>query len=61
MSSAFVGKWTYRSFVSNPDINTDFQDLEFGRATLDILEPQAGIVGGTIGGGGWSLALDGTI
>ncbi len=61
MSSSFAGKWTYRSFISNPDINADFQALEFGRATLDIVEPQTGVVGGTIGGPGWSLALDGAI
>ncbi|TIX69347.1 MAG: hypothetical protein E5V30_17815 [Mesorhizobium sp.] len=60
MSSAFVGTWTYRSFVSIPDLNTPFQDLEFGRADLVIQEPQPGVVGGTIGGSGWSLSLRGT-
>lgn len=61
MSSPFVGTWTYRSFVSDPDLNTPFQRLEFGRANLVVAEPQPGKVGGTIGGTGWSLSLDGTM
>ena len=35
-SNPFVGTWTYRSFISNPDIGVDFHDLEFGRGTLTI-------------------------
>jgi hypothetical protein len=60
MSSAFVGTWTYRSFVSNPDLGASFDSLEFGRANLVITEPAAGTVGGSIGGTGWSLNLNGT-
>ena len=26
------GKWTYRSFLNDPDLSTQFNDLEFGRA-----------------------------
>lgn len=59
MTSAFVGTWSYRSFLNNPDLNTEFGDLEFGRAELVITEPETGIVGGTLGGPGWSLALKG--
>ncbi|MDW9670847.1 hypothetical protein GOB27_30435 [Sinorhizobium meliloti] len=61
MSSPFVGTWTYRSFVSDPNLNTPFEDLEFGRANLVITELTSGKVGGTIGGTGWSLNLDGRI
>ncbi|MGO7265016.1 hypothetical protein [Rhizobium leguminosarum] len=61
MSSAFVGTWTYRSFVSDPNLDAPFDGLEFGRANLVISEPTAGIVGGSIGGTGWSLALNGTM
>src|SRR5437660_1922886 len=28
-SATFVGAWTYRSFLSNPDIKVDFNQLEF--------------------------------
>ena len=35
-SNPFVGTWTYRSFINNPDIAVDFNDLEFGRGTLTI-------------------------
>ena len=29
-ANAFVGKWTYRSLLNNPDITQDFDKLEFG-------------------------------
>lgn len=61
MSSPFLGTWTYRSFQNNPDLATPFGQLEFGRANLVIEEPQPGVVGGAIGGTGWSLSLRGAI
>lgn len=60
MSALFAGTWTYRSFVSDPNLATPFDRLEFGRANLAITVSDAGKVGGSIGGPGWSLALDGT-
>lgn len=59
MTNPFVGKWTYRSLLNDPDVTTDFDKLEFGRATIEITEPSPNLVGGTIGGPGWSLALHG--
>lgn len=56
----FVGSWTYRSFQNNPDINREFNDLEFGRATLVITATDSTTLGGTIGGQGWSLNLHGS-
>lgn len=38
-ANPFVGKWTYRSFKSIPEINTPFDKLEFWRATLTVEEP----------------------
>ena len=32
----FVGSWTYRSLLNDTDVNTDFNDLEFGRGTIVI-------------------------
>jgi len=32
----FLGDWTYRSFINDPDISKDFHDLEFGRGELVI-------------------------
>ncbi|HET9766953.1 MAG TPA: hypothetical protein VFS60_08900 [Thermoanaerobaculia bacterium] len=55
----FVGSWTYRSLLNNPDINADFDSLEFGRATIVIEEAPMQLLKGTIGGPGWSLALKG--
>ena len=55
------GKWTYRSFLNDPDLSTQFNDLEFGRGTITIDDAPMGALQGTIGGPGWSLALSGSI
>jgi hypothetical protein len=57
----FVGRWTYRSLLNDPNINTKFDDLEFGVGTLVIEAPTPDLVRGTIGGDGWSLALHGSL
>ena len=56
----FVGTWTYRSLLNDPDINQDFDKLEFGRGNLVIEEAAPEVLTGTIGGPGWSLALHGS-
>lgn len=56
----FVGTWTYRSLLNDPDLNTDFDKLEFGRANIVIEEAAPQLLTGTIGGDGWSLALHGS-
>jgi hypothetical protein len=58
---SLVGKWTYRSFLSNPDLSTAFNDLEFGRGTITVVEAPMGVFAGTIGDTGWSLELNGSI
>jgi len=58
---SLAGKWTYRSFLSDPDLSTDFNSLEFGRGTITIKEAPLGVLQGTIGGPGWSLDLNGSI
>jgi hypothetical protein len=55
----FVGNWTYRSFLNDPDINKSFNDLEFGVGTIVIEEAPMQILKGTIGGSGWALVLKG--
>lgn len=57
----FVGTWTYRSLLNDPDVSTDFDKLEFGRGTIVITAPSSDTLGGTIGGPGWSLDLHGSI
>jgi hypothetical protein len=32
----FLGTWTYRSFINNAEIATDFNNLEFGRGELIV-------------------------
>lgn len=56
----FVGRWTYRSLLNDPDVNTGFGDLEFGRGEIVIAEAPQQILKGTIGGPGWSLTLQGS-
>jgi hypothetical protein len=56
----FVGKWTYRSLLNDPGIDTDFDKLEFGRGTIAIEEGPLDLLTGTIGGPGWSLKLHGS-
>lgn len=56
----FAGTWTYRSLLNDPDVNTDFDKLEFGRGTLTLIAESPTTLGGTIGGPGWSLNLHGS-
>lgn len=56
----FIGSWTYRSLLNDPDLATDFDKLEFGRGTLVITAASPTELGGTIGGPGWSLDLHGS-
>ncbi len=55
----FVGTWTYRSFLNDPDGSKAFNDLEFGEGTIVIEEAPSQALKGTIGGSGWSLKLKG--
>lgn len=63
----FVGTWTYRSFLNDPDLSTDPDKLLFGNGTIEITAPSSDTLGGTIGGslgpgqGNWSLNLHGSI
>ena len=56
----FVGSWTYRSLLNDPDPEKAFNDLEFGVGTLVIEEAPEQVLRGTIGGEGWSLTLHGS-
>ena len=56
----FVGSWTYRSLLNNPDGNVAFNDLEFGEGTIVIETAAPDLLEGTIGGEGWSLTLHGS-
>lgn len=60
IANPFVGTWTYRSLLNDPDITQTFDALEFGRGTLEIVETSTTVLGGTIGGPTWSLSLHGS-
>jgi len=56
-----TGTWTYRSFLSNADINADFDSLEFGRGNIEIKPAPMQQLDGRIYGPGWQLQLKGSI
>src|ERR1051326_8131822 len=47
----FVGSWSYRSFLNDPDLSKDsnMNQLLFGDGTLVITAPSSVTLGGTIG------------
>ncbi|MBC7777506.1 MAG: hypothetical protein H7246_18885 [Phycisphaerae bacterium] len=55
------GLWTYRSLLNNPDLSTDFDALEFGRANIRFDPTPPGIIKGLIYGTGWQLDLYGSV
>jgi hypothetical protein len=56
----FVGRWSYRSLLNDPDLSQAFNALEFGKGTLRIDDAPLQRLQGTIGGDGWSLVLHGS-
>jgi hypothetical protein len=56
----FVGKWTYRSLLNDPDAATSFDKLQFGLGTIEIKDAPPALLVGTIGGDGWSLVSHGS-
>ncbi|KVT59109.1 hypothetical protein [Burkholderia ubonensis] len=60
-TGSLVGMWTYRSLLNDPDLATPFNDLEFGRATIELEPAPMGILRGRIFGPGWELQLSGSI
>lgn len=60
IDNPFVGKWSYRSLLNDPDLKLAFNDLEFGQGVIEINEGPMQILTGVIGGPGWSLALKGS-
>ena len=58
--SQFVGSWSYRSLLRDPDLSKEFNDLRFGAGTLIIQVNKIGEVTGSLGGEGWFLNLSGS-
>ncbi len=61
MEERLLGTWTYRSLLNNPDLSTDFDALEFGRANLRFEQVSGGVLKGIIYGTGWQLDLFGSV
>jgi hypothetical protein len=58
--SVLVGTWTYRSFLNDPDLSTQFNDLEFGRGNIRVDASPMNEFSGLIYGPGWQLTLKGS-
>ena len=56
----FVGRWTYRSLLNDPNPKISFNDLQFGIGEIHIEEGPEELLRGTIGGEGWQLQLHGS-
>ena len=54
------GIYTYRSLINDPNLATDFDALEFGRANL-VINVSDGLLTGKIYDTGWELDLKGSI
>lgn len=61
LTNPFIGKWSYRSFLNDPDLKKDPKDLLFGSGTLEFTAAPMGQVAGSIGGQGWKLTLEGWV
>jgi hypothetical protein len=55
------GTYVYRSLINNQDVQTDFNDLEFGRGTMNITQKDSSINGTFDMGGGYKMTLEGTL
>lgn len=60
-SGILVGTWTYRSFINNPDLSTEFNDLQFGKGNIQIVAAPMNEFKGRIYDVGWQLDLKGSI
>ena len=60
-SGVLVGTWTYRSFLNDPDLSSDFNSLEFGRGNIAINAAPMNQFVGRIYDTGWQLNLKGSI
>jgi hypothetical protein len=56
-----VGAWTYRSFLNNPVLSTQFDKLEFGRGNISVAPAPMNEFKGRIYDVGWGLDLKGSI
>ena len=60
VNNVFVGSWSYRSFLNDPDLSVQPDALLFGSGVIEIVKAEMNILTGTIGGSGWSLDLHGS-
>lgn len=59
-NGVLVGIWTYRSFLNDPDLSEQFNNLEFGRGNIQIDPSPMNEFTGRIYDTGWQLDLKGS-
>ena len=59
--SILTGIWTYRSFLSNPDLDANIDSLLFGKGNIKINAAPMQTLDGSIYGDDWELDLKGSI
>jgi hypothetical protein len=55
------GSYVYRSLLNNKDVQTDFNDLEFGRGTMSFTQTDGAIKGTFDMGPGYKMTMEGTV
>lgn len=55
------GSYVYRSLVNNKDVQTDFNDLEFGRGIMSLTQTDAAVKGTFDMGPGYKMTIEGTV
>jgi hypothetical protein len=55
------GTYVYRSLINNKSVQSDFNDLEFGRGTMHLIQTGSNIKGTFIMGPGYEMTMEGTV
>lgn len=55
------GIYIYRSLRNDQNVNTNFDDLEFGRGTMDLTQQDDSVRGVFDMGGGYKMTMEGTV
>lgn len=59
--SAISGNYVYRSLINNQNVQTDFNDLEFGRGVMNLTQTGNTVKGTFDMGGGYKMTLEGAV
>lgn len=55
------GTYVYRSLINNKSVQSDFNDLEFGRGMMHLVQTDSSITGTFMMGPGYEMTMEGTV